>query len=416
MVAGAGVALAGPAPGQSDLLARAKQMQAVADQKAEATVREIVAEADKTARASPAEAVKRLKRAALSLDTSAEVSAAKRNELAALVQNRISALEGKPAAPTADPKAAARAADQRAKDAAYVQEAADVSAAIGEVEKWHAANNPAAARVVVAGVTRRYPGNPAVVALNGQTNLGDAVAAARRVQADTSNGFLLAMNQVQEAAVPAGRDIEFAKNWKELTARRDDDGIRLAPEEVAILQALDTKVGKGAKDAPFLETIQSLSNLIGKEIYLDQRSLEDAGLDMQRTVTMPGNVSARTALRAVLQSQGLTFVVKDRLLQVVTLQKAETLQVTRAYYLGELLTGSGPFPGGAPVWGPQLDYQQTLANAKLIVDSIISSVDPMVWKENRGPATITFHQPSMSLIVRAPTEVHASFRGKLSGK
>jgi hypothetical protein len=351
----------------------------------------------------------------LSLDTAADISSAKRNELVALVQSRLAAWEKKPA-PATDPTATTRLADQRAKQAAYLQEAEDIKAALADVEKWYAANNAAAARAVIANISRRYPTNPTVVVLNSRGDLGDAIVEAKRVQADMSRGFLLAMNQVQEAGIPAARDIQFPADWKERTARRDDDGIKLGPDELAILQALETKVANGVKDAPFVETIQALSNLIGKDIYLDQRSLDDAGIDLQRPVTMPGNVTARTALRAILQSQGLTFVIKDRLLQVVTLEKAQSLQVTRAYYLGELLTGAGPFPGGAPFWGPQLDYQQTMANARLIIDSIIASVDPLVWRENRGPATITFHQPTMSLIVRAPAEVHASFRGKLSGQ
>ena len=415
LVVGAGL-VAGPAAAQSDLLDRAKTGQAIADQKAENSIRDVLADADKKARVSPTEAVQRLQRALRSLDLSAEISSAKRQQLAKLLQNRIAGLEVKPASAAADPKAAVRANDQKVREAAFKLEAAEIRDALSEVEKWHTANNPAAARAVVAGVNRKYPGNPVVVALTGQGNLGDAVAEAKQIQADMNRAFVASMNQVQESAIPATGDITFAKNWAEIVKRRDDDGIKLGPDELAILEALETKVGNGVKDAPFLETVQGLSNLIGKEIYLDRKSLDDTGVDLQRPVTMPGNVTARTALRAILQSQGLTFVVKDRLLQVVTLEKAQTLQVTRAYYLGELLTGAGPYPGGAVAWGPLLDYQQTMGNAKMIVDSIISSIDPLVWEKNRGPATITFHQPTMSLIVRAPAEVHASFRGKLSGK
>jgi hypothetical protein len=125
------------------------------------------------------------------------------------------------------------------------------------------------------------------------------------------------------------------------------------------------------------------------------------------------NLSARTVLRQILGAQGLTFVVKDEAIQVVTVERARDMLVTRVYYLGDIIQGVGPF-GGALTWGPLLDFQQTQANAKLIVDSITSSIDPLSWKPN-GPGTVTFHFPSMSLIVRASSEVHATLGSKLGG-
>ena len=220
---------------------------------------------------------------------------------------------------------------------------------------------------------------------------------------------------MQESAIPPRGDIVFPKDWKEKTERRRKMfEVKLSPEEESILQALEKKIGQGVKDAPFEETVQQLSNIIEKPIYLDKKSLEEAGLDMRRPVTMPGAVTARTALRAILQSQGLTYIVKDKVIQVVTLERAKETLVTRAYYLGDVISLSGPF-GGAVTWGPIIDFQSTMQNAKLIVDSIQGSVDPLIWNTptNRGPASIIFHAPSMSLIVRAPAEVHATLGSKL---
>lgn len=88
--------------------------------------------------------------------------------------------------------------------------------------------------------------------------------------------------------------------------------------------------------------------------------------------------------------------------------------VTRVYYLGDLAKGVGPF--GAVQWGPNLNLQQTLANADTIVKAIKQSVDPMCWKENGGPCTITFHYPSMAIIVKASAEVHSSLGSALNGR
>lgn len=398
---------------KNDPLERAKALREIADQKADTDIRQIISEAEKLAKSNPDVAVQRLKRALVSLDLAVSISPQKRNELVRLIQNKVRDVETaakEPAIGTAREKnPAIKKFDE------YVKEAAEVKKGIAEVEEAHAKNQYEVARQKIAELAVAYPNNPAVIALQSQGTFGDRAADAKQLAAEQSRRVVYALNSVQRSALPpATETVEFPKNWAELVKRRADAEIELSPEDEAILRALETRIGNGLKDAPFLETVQTLSNAIDKEIYLDRGSLEDAGLDLQRAVTMPGNVPARTALRAILQAQGLTFVVKDQIIQVVTLERARDLQITRAYYMGELVQVSGPLPGGAVMWGPYLDFQQTMNNANMIMKSITESIDPLIWKEKGGPATITFHYPSMSMIVRAPAEVHSSFSGKLS--
>ena len=96
--------------------------------------------------------------------------------------------------------------------------------------------------------------------------------------------------------------------------------------------------------------MQRLVNLIDKPLSLDKKALEDTGLDMRRLVSYPGDVTAQTALRSVLQSQGLTYVVKDRTIFVVTLDKAREALVTRSYYLGRLDRRAGTIWQRRAVW------------------------------------------------------------------
>ena len=82
--------------------------------------------------------------------------------------------------------------------------------------------------------------------------------------------------------------------------------------------------------------------------------------------------------------------------------------------VGDVVQGVGPF-GGALQWGPFVDFQQTLANVDTIVQAIQTSIDPLFWRAKGGPGTITFHYPSMSIIVRASAEVHASLGSRIGG-
>ncbi len=78
------------------------------------------------------------------------------------------------------------------------------------------------------------------------------------------------------------------------------------------------------------------------------------------------------------------------------------------------MQGVGPF-GGALQWGPFVDFQQTMSNVETIMKAITTSIDPLSWREKGGPASITFNFPSMSIIVRASAEVHATIGSKMGG-
>ncbi|OWK43886.1 hypothetical protein [Fimbriiglobus ruber] len=412
----AGVALAGsPAWGQTDdPLARVKALRKVADEKAEYTVRDAIREADKIAKASPTTAVRNLMQVQLTLDLSTEVSSEKRKELVTLLESKVAVIQGRaPAAAVRDPKTLAVKEAERKQAEAYKAETKDVSDGIAEVEKLYALNRMPQAKVKIAELVRKYPTNPSVLALNGQDVQLDRVTAAHDLAKLMEDRINHQMNDVAMSAVPTNRDMEFPKDFQAKTERLVKlERKLLTPEDEAILKALQQPVKSGITNGPFEETLQTLSNLIDKPIYIDKKSLEDAGLDMKKPVTMPANVSARTALRAVLQAQGLTFIIKDKAIQVVTLEVARNSLVTRAYYMGDLVAALGPF-GNATQFGPLLDAQQTALNAQFMMDSVKQSIDPLSWREKGGTSTIVFHYPSLSIIVSAPSEVHADLGSRL---
>lgn len=401
---------------QSDPIDRAKALAAIADQKAEAHIKEVIADVDKFAKASPTNAVKRLKDARDGLDRSVEITSEKRVELVNIINAKIAAIEGRKPV-TVDPKVAQRKEAEAKSFEKSQAEVKDIKETVAEIEKLYAANKTIEARMKAEQLAKKYPTNPASIVLTGQGMVADRVAEAKYLSQQMNDRFTYALNDVQRSGLPPTGDIEFPPGYAEKMAKRDDrNKVKLSPEEEAIMKALESKVLRELRDAPFEETVQQLSNLIDKPIYLDKKSLEDAGLDMRRPVTMPGGVTARTALRAILQSQGLTYIIKDKVIQVVSLAQARETLVTKVYYLGADVVGTGPF-GGAVTWGPFVDFQQTERNAQVIVDAITKSIDPLNWQSANNPSglsSITFHYPSMSLIVRAPAELHATLGQSLS--
>jgi hypothetical protein len=418
MLAGVcGTAVLAQPPGNPDLLSEAKARQKIADQKAEAEVIQTIRDAEQTARTNPAKAVQQLRAAQSSLDLSAAVSPEARRSLTGMIQAKINAINGtgSAAGPRMDPNGAATRDARKAEFDRMMTEVREVREGISDVEKLRALGRNSEADAIVRRLAAKYPDNPSVIVLLRNDATAGQVADARLFAMDQNARLNQAYKSVDRSSIPPAGDVEFPKDWKEMSARRlQQNQLQLTEKEKKIISALDRPVTVDFQNRPLSEVLQDLSNQMDQPLFLDERSLSELGADLKRPITLQARgISSRTVLRQVLATQGLTFVVKDETIQVVTVEKARGMLVTRVYYLGDVVQGVGPFPGGPLIWGPQIDYQQTMSNVQVIIDAIETSVDPLCWKKNGGPCTITFHYPSMSIIVRAPAEVHATLSSKI---
>jgi len=400
-----------------DLHARNRQALAVAGQKADADVSAAVLVAE--AAASKPKAAEQLRQVRLNLELNFSLGDVKRKELLQKLDGKIATLEGRsvivlPPEDAVKVKGIAVAAMAQAK-----LETDEVNKGLKSVnDLLDAGKTPEASRVVAA-LAAKYPTNPAVTSLSGSNLTQSNLKAWREIQDRYADAWVMDGRNTMESAIPATQDITFpnAVKWKELTRlRRDAAKIKLTERELKIIESLNTVVFVNMKDRPFQEGLQEFSNQIKQEITLDVKSLEDAQLDLNRRVNFSGNVSARTALRALLQPQGLTYVVKDEIIQVVTLEKAERdMLTTRSYDVSDIVDVGGPF-SNAVQWGPQLAYQQTMQNAEQIVNLIKETIDPRCWKDKGGFCSVVFHLPTKSVVVRASAEVHAALGGATVGK
>ena len=115
-------------------------------------------------------------------------------------------------------------------------------------------------------------------------------------------------------------------------------------------------------------------------------------------------------MHLALSAHGLTYVIKNNMIEVVTRDKAAAMMETRVYYIGDLITPLGGGFTGVPgrFSVPNVDAQQVRKNAEALISQIKQSIDPASWKGggSDGRGEITFHAASMALIVKASAEVH----------
>jgi len=254
------------------------------------------------------------------------------------------------------------------------------------------------------------PGSgPGAVAQKFIENGKAGAEAASRLQEAKSKGFNAAGNSVASSAIPQSDDVTFPRDWAAKTKLREKyAGPQLSEKEVALVKALNSVLSVDFQEKPLKEVIQYLSDRTGQAIIVDPGSLREANTDYGDPISLKLNkVTFRTILRKVLQDVNLTFVIQEGTIQAVTPARAREMMVVRTYPINDLVAPSG----FAMSYGPLVARAQMMSNVQTLVNMVQSSVDPTIWKENGGGATITFHEPSMSLIIRAPSDFHYQFAG-----
>ena len=352
----------------------------------------------------PAKAVERLQKLLSMLQSERVLSADRRAQLVRVVDDRIRVVQAAPAAtpeigPPPLPAEAVKRADELAKVRAGLKDAVELRKK-GQV---------AEANAKAAELTKQFPDSVAVQVLNtiGQVSAQRHETHVSRKEKEDS--LLAGLSAVDRAAVMPRGDIEFAKDHKERMAKRRAETAPTAAE-LKILQSLNTNITPQFQNSRLEDVADYLSTLIGLPIVLDKAAMDELNLNYNSPVTfvLKKPVTARTALRAILRTIGMTFVVRDGTVFVTSPTRAREYLTVKAYSLGDLVVPIGnPFlPVGDPL--------EEAFNVQSLIDLILSTVDPESWDVRGGPGVIRYYAPLRALVVRQSQEVHVSLKASLN--
>jgi hypothetical protein len=251
-------------------------------------------------------------------------------------------------------------------------------------------------------LARRNSSSPASQALEPQAAVAAELAAGRDLQAERDRRLVSGYQGIQRSALPPTSDYALPPDWKAKTKNRARaDAVPMTAKEKAIMQALNSPISVNFKDSPFEAVIEYLRTLTGVPITVDKSVLEAAGVTYgtKVNVRLP-EVSFRTVLRRVLGEVGLTYIVKDEVIQVITPQQARELVVTRVYPIRDLVTGDW--------FDVSFGWDEFVAarNAAMLIDLIKHTIEPASWDSAGGPGTIVYDAPRRALVIRQTAEFH----------
>lgn len=271
------------------------------------------------------------------------------------------------------------------------------------------------ARAKSREIAREFPGNPAAQATVTTMSGLESLVAVRSIRNAKAKGFEAAMRDVDRSSIIPKGEIEFPAHWRQLSDYRLKryGPIKLSPKEQAIVRALSSPVSVDFKGDRFQDVVEYLATLTNQPILIDRNDLKEAQIDYETPVNLSvKNVTVRTILRKILGEFGLTYIVKDETIQIVSMAKARETMVIRAYPIGDLLgVGGGPGDPLTNFFGPGLGQVQRMQNVANIINMIQTTVDPNSWQVNGGPGSVAFDFGTMSLVVKNSAEVHAMIGG-----
>jgi hypothetical protein len=346
-----------------------RRLQEVAAQKAEADVRTALRESERLASTSPDKAVARLRKALDRIEDEAALSDDRRATLRRMLKDRIRVAELGNAADPADKKAkdGKRLADDRD----------DAQRLLDSIKKLQ--------REGKLDETRRQAKELADNRIN---SVADQVAANRQLQNERERRTGDVIRNVDRSGLPSKGDIEFPKDWKERTKNRTPVTTRMTAKEKAVLSALDSLISVRFRDSRLEDVIEYIQDRTGQSIVLDKVALEDVGVsyDSPVSVSVKG-VTVRFLLRKILGDLGLTYVVKDEVIQVVSTKQAKDLMSVQVYYIGDLA--------------------RNRFQAAVLIDLIQSTIEPESWKANGGTGSIYYNPITRSLVIKQTSEFHS---------
>ena len=175
----------------------------------------------------------------------------------------------------------------------------------------------------------------------------------------------------------------------------------LGPSVARIKRALAEPLkptGLDFSEEPLENVVNFLQEEYGIPIQLDAMALEDASLTPDEKVTVNiNNVSLRSALRLMLRSLQLTYLIRNEVMIITTPEEAESELTICVYDVRDLI-----------------GENRKNKEIETLVDVIVSCVASQTWAENGGgEAEIKTLRPGL-IVIAQTNAVHEEISGLLA--
>ena len=169
-------------------------------------------------------------------------------------------------------------------------------------------------------------------------------------------------------------------------------------ERAKIMKALEEPTEFEFNEIPLKDVVAYLKDRHHIEIQLATKVLEEASIGTETPVTRNlQSVSLRSALRLMLGAMDLTYVVKDEVLLITTIEAANADKAVMIYPVSDLIAADPTCNGGAA-----------------LIEIIKASIAPKTWRESGSDNILPFALGE-ALVIRQTPAVHEEVELLLTG-
>lgn len=152
-------------------------------------------------------------------------------------------------------------------------------------------------------------------------------------------------------------------------------------------------------NTPLRQVLDDLRVLSGLNIIADEPALQEAGISLDRPVTLGlKGLPLKKGLELVLHQMHLTYVVKDDVLHITTPSHARGKLVTKMYAVEDLIRPVDRGRTGAPA--------QKEAPQEQMIQMITRTIAPQTWQELGGSGTMQYFPLGHGLAITQTVDIH----------
>lgn len=387
---------------EDDLLARARQLREIAIQKKENETKMALNEALRLSKISLTRAAEYLKPILDGIENDELIPAEKRDSLARVVRAQIKVYEKNVGVFSAKSIEAAQSQaqinDRLAEIDRSARENEKLSRNLDSIKNLRRDGFTAEANRNFEELARKYPNNPEIQAYGRMNKFQDNISAESKLRSTRSEMMLALQRDILKASIPVTGEIAFPDDWVEKSKRRTS-GSKLTEDDRKIMKTMSSPLTFSLKNEPFQSFLDIMEKQFGSPLVIDQQALQLLNITTETPITINARGwSTRTILRKVLSDLGLSYVIKDKSINITTPDRARETMTTRAYPIGDII---GNMNMNLPNTYNQSAFIQNVQN---IINSIMA-LDPKSWQPE-GAGSIVFEPSTMSLIIRQTAEFH----------
>lgn len=387
---------------EDDLLARARQLREIAIQKKENETKMALNEALRLSKISLTRAAEYLKPILDGIENDELIPAEKRDSLARVVRAQIKVYEKNVGVSSAKSietaQSQAQINDRLAEIDRSARENEKLSRNLDSIKNLRRDGFTAEANRNFEELARKYPNNPEIQAYGRMNKFQDNISAESKLRSTRSEMMLALQRDILKASIPVTGEIVFPDDWVEKSKRRTS-GSKLTEDDRKIMKTMSSPLTFSLKNEPFQSFLDIMEKQFGSPLVIDQQALQLLNITTETPITINARGwSTRTILRKVLSDLGLSYVIKDKSINITTPDRARETMTTRAYPIGDII-------GNMNMNLPNTYNQSALIqNVQNIINSIMA-LDPKSWQPE-GAGSIVFEPSTMSLIIRQTAEFH----------